>query len=220
MIIQNILASVLVFSLMLQTGCSSKKNDQPATETGSITVKDTAVEKPAADTLTDDTIEQSMIPSLQERLKPVKENFSNTIAITKWDSIVPVILEAPGEGAEATYFYKDGLRKIIHTQYGETFKAVTEYYLKGAELSFVFVKEFRYNRPINYDAKAAKASGDTEVFDPAKSTIYEYRNYFEDGKLIFISVEPDNGSPNAGTHITEERKRLLKEFEQLRAAGK
>jgi hypothetical protein len=77
------------------------------------------------------------------------------------------------EGAQAIGYYKnDELKKIIIWYYGETGKALKEYYYKADNFFFVYSKEFRYKLPIYNDSNV-------EVINSK-----EDRYYFYNGTLI------------------------------------
>ena len=61
---------------------------------------------------------------------------------------------------------------------------IEEYYFDEAGLIFVFEQEYRYNRPIYWDAERAKENGDEEVFDINKSVIIENRYYFNGDEMV------------------------------------
>lgn len=95
------------------------------------------------------------------------------------------IMGESAEGGEATVYRDNGDLKLIEIKwFGETGKRQVEYYLSGGKLFFAFDQVFQYNRPIFWDAKMAEENGDTESFDPKKTTVEENRYYFEDEKLF------------------------------------
>jgi uncharacterized protein YxeA len=54
------------------------------------------------------------------------------------------------EGGElVAYFQGPNIVKIAATFYGESGKALEEYYYRDGKLIFVFRKDFRYNRPLS-----------------------------------------------------------------------
>lgn len=104
---------------------------------------------------------------------------------THWTSINTEELSESTEGGVAKFFYLYGLlEKIVTRNFGETFQQLTEYYLLNGQLSFVFEKLHKYNRPLYYDTAAMKENNDIEEFDIDKSEIIEVRSYFINGKLF------------------------------------
>ncbi|MGE8552809.1 MAG: hypothetical protein ACN6OB_02590 [Chryseobacterium jejuense] len=154
---------------------------------------------------------------LKDRLKPIQTNFKRINSIKKWTSIQKKNIEGESaEGGEATYYYKNKrLEKVMARHYGEMGQVLIEYYLLNGKLSFVFEKDYEYNRPLFYDAKAMKENNDTEAFDFEKSEITETRNYFESGSLLHIVNSQDCGAPFSGDYMREEDKRMKDDFKRL-----
>lgn len=121
------------------------------------------------------TFENSLDTSLSsnEKMEIIRNNFKRINSIKNWTVIDSVELEGSTEGGQAKfYFANKQLQKIIAVYYGESGKNVIEYYLLDSKLSFVFRKEFRYNRPIYWNEP------NDEKFDLDKSVITETRSYF------------------------------------------
>ncbi|OCA77895.1 hypothetical protein BBH99_10670 [Chryseobacterium contaminans] len=154
---------------------------------------------------------------LKDRLKPIQANFKRINSITKWSSIKKKNIEGESaEGGEATYYYHNKrLEKIMARHYGEMGQVLIEYYLLNGKLSFVFEKDYQYNRPLFYDKKAMKENNDTEAFDFEKSEITETRNYFEGGSLLHIVNSQDCGAPFSGDYMSAEDKRMKDDFKRL-----
>ncbi|PWN66516.1 hypothetical protein [Chryseobacterium oncorhynchi] len=154
---------------------------------------------------------------LKDRLKPIQANFKRINSITNWTSIKKKDIEGESaEGGEATYYYKNkSLEKIMARHYGEMGQVLIEYYLLNGKLSFVFEKDYKYNRPLFYDVKAMKENNDTEAFDFEKSEIMETRNYFEKRNLIHIINSQDCGAPFSGSYMSEEEKSIKDDFKRL-----
>ncbi len=153
---------------------------------------------------------------LTDKLKPIRDNFKRINSIEKWSVIKQQDLFESAEGGEAKYYYqKNKLEKIITRIFGESGQTLTEYYLLNGQLSFVYEKNYKYNRPLYYDTKAMKENNDTEAFDFDKSEITENRGYFVNGKLIHILNSEDCGAPFSSDYIAEEQKSILSEFSKL-----
>lgn len=153
---------------------------------------------------------------LTDKLKPIRDNFKRINSIEKWSVIKQQDLFESAEGGEAKYYYqKNKLEKIITRIFGESGQTLTEYYLLNGQLSFVYEKNYKYNRPLYYDTKAMKENNDTEAFDFDKSEITENRGYFVNGKLIHILNSEDCGAPFSSDYIAEEEKSILSEYSQL-----
>ena len=152
------------------------------------------------------------------RIKPIKANFKriNSILYLEWSSVLKKELEGTTENGEATfYYYNQNLEKIVTRQFGETFQLLTEYYLLKGQLSFVFEKSYKYNRPMYYDSTAMKENNDKEAFDIEKSKIIESRNYFENGKLLHQLNSQDHGSSMKEDYLLQEQKRIKIDFVKL-----
>lgn len=154
---------------------------------------------------------------LKDRLKPIQTNFKRINSITKWSTIRKKDIEGESaEGGEATFYLKNNrLEKILARHYGEMGQILIEYYLLNGQLSFVFEKDYQYNRPLFYDVKVMKENNDTKAFDFKKSEITETRNYFEKGNLIHIVNSQDCGAPFSGDYMAEEEKRMTEDFRRL-----
>lgn len=153
---------------------------------------------------------------LTDKLKPIRDNFKRINSIEKWSVIKQQDLFESAEGGEAKYYYqKNKLEKIITRIFGESGQTLTEYYLLNGQLSFVYEKNYKYNRPLYYDTKAMKENNDTEAFDFDKSEITENRGYFVNGKLIHILNSEDCGAPYSSDYIAEEQKSILSEYSKL-----
>lgn len=154
---------------------------------------------------------------LKDRLKPIRSNFKRINSIKKWTTIQKRDIEGESaEGGEALFYEQKGkLEKITARLYGEMGQLFIEYYLLDGKLSFVFEKNYHYNRPLYYNEKAMKENNDTEVFDFKKSKITESRNYFEKGNLIYIINTESRGTSFSSEYISEEQKRISELYEKL-----
>ena len=153
---------------------------------------------------------------LTDRLKPIRINFKRINSIKNWTSVDTEELSGSTEGGEAKYYFKKvQLEKIVARHYGETFQLQTEYYLLKGQLSFVFERRHKYNRPLYYDSTAMKENNDTEAFDFDKSEVIEDRSYFENGKLLHQINNQDRISPFADDYLLEEQKKIKADFDRL-----
>jgi hypothetical protein len=158
---------------------------------------------------------------LANRLKPIRENFKRINSIAKWTATEKIELDESTEGGEATFYYYNGrLEKIAARNFGETFQQLTEYYLLNGELSFVFEKSYKYNRPIYYDSASMRENNDDQVFNLEKSEIVEDRSYFEKEKLIHLVNNKGRGFPFGNDYLLIEQKRILADFNKLKTAKK
>jgi hypothetical protein len=208
--------TIYILTFLFLTNCGQSNSEQTIT-----TVSDTTT----TNSLQPDTVKlketfnEEDLPIneyLTDRLKPIRTNFKRINSITNWTSIDTEELSGSTEGGEAKFYYQNGqLEKIVARHYGETFQLLTEYYLLNGQLSFVFEKRHKYNRPLYYDTTAMKENNDNEAFDFDKSEIIEDRSYFENGKLLHQINNKDCGSPFADDYLLEEQKRIKTDFDKL-----
>jgi hypothetical protein len=153
---------------------------------------------------------------LIEKLSPIRKNFKRINSIINWASTIKKELSESTEGGEATYYYNnDVLEKITTRNFGESFQELTEYYLLNGQLSFVFEKSYRYNRPVYYDSAAMKTNNDNQAFNFDKSEITENRSYFDKGSLIHQLNNQDCGSPFDKEYLKDKQIRILKDYTGL-----
>jgi hypothetical protein len=138
-----------------------------------------------------------------ERIKPIRANFIKINAKKDWKKILSLDL-LDGDSGSVFYYSKNGLEKLIHTNFAESGKLITEYYLLGGKLSFVSEREFRYNYPAM-----------TKEYDPKKTKVEHTKYYFENGKTFDVVSDQDCGSPFASDFVTAESKRLNEEFNRI-----
>jgi hypothetical protein len=208
---------VLLFVFIL--GCHDSRNGSAIKSDDSITVTSDTLQHRKVNLKESIAGEDfPMNEYLTETLIPIRTNFKRINTITNWSSIKESELWESTEGGVAKfYFQNENLEKIVARHYGETFQLLSEYYLLNGELSFVFEKSFRYNRPIFFDSTAMKETNDTEVFDMGKSAIEENRSYFDKGKLLHQINNQDCGSPFADDYLIKEGERIKNDFQKLMA---
>lgn len=191
-------------------------NEQPEANRKPEPVQDSILPEVVADEVSSRKKKVVSRENSEEDLKPARENFKRINSIEKWTTTKKKDLWETSEGGEADYCYLNGtLEKIVLRQFGETFQKITEFYLLEGEPSFVFEKEYKYNRPIYWDSTAMKENGDNEAWDSEKSEISETRNYFKQGTLIQQERGIDGGNPMPKTELPKEEKRLVNQFKTL-----
>jgi len=203
--------TIYILTIFLLTSCGQQKNEQTTTTKNTVVTTDTIELK--------ETFNEEDLPVneyLTDRLKPIRANFKRINSITNWTSIDTEELSESTEGGEAKFYYQNGqLEKIVTRHYGESFQLLTEYFLLNGQLSFVFEKRYKYNRPLYYDTTAMKENNDSEAFDFDKSEIIENRSYFENEKLLHQISNQDCGSPYADYYLLKEQKRIKEDFDRL-----
>jgi hypothetical protein len=152
-----------------------------------------------------------------EKLNPIRKYVIKIDSLKEWSLVLKRDIYFTAEGGEVTFYNWNGkLKKVITTEYGETFQKHSKYYLKNDTLLFAFEKVIKYNRPIYHDSITMREMGDNEVFDFDESLIIETESYFEKGKLIRSLDNQDCGAPYNEEYRNEERKRIFKEFKELK----
>jgi hypothetical protein len=152
-----------------------------------------------------------------EKLNPIRAYVKKIDSLKEWSLVIKKDIYLTTEGGEAIFYNWNGeLKKVKTTEYGETFQKHSKYYLKNDSLLFVYEKVIKYNRPIYHDSIAMREMGDNEVFDFDESLIIETESYFENGKLIRSLDNQDCGAPYNEDYRNDERKRIFKEFKELK----
>lgn len=150
---------------------------------------------------------------LTDKLNSIRQNLQQINAISKWDSSQFKELYST-EGGGADFYYRNGrVEKIVKYLMGETFRLSAEYYVLNRQLSFVFEKTTRYNRPMYWDSTVMKENDDTELFDITKSEITEDSSFFENGRLIHRISNQDGSFEKK--YLLEEEARIKTDFEEL-----
>ena len=207
--------NIFTFGALIFFGCGTDNNKKITTiDNIQISVK---VDSLKRDTVKlKETFNQEDFPVneyLTEKLKPIRDNFKRINSIPKWTIIKTKDIWETTEGGEAKFYYLNGqLEKITTRHFGETFQLLAEYYLLKGQLSFVFEKSYKYNRPFYQDSTTMN---DTETFDFEKSEIIEDRSYFDKEKLLHQLNNQDCGSPFTADYLLGEQKRIQTDFKKL-----
>ena len=138
----------------------------------------------------------SLVKDIQSKYTEIRANLDSydTTMIENWDEST--------EGGQATAYYDNEDLKLIEVVWlGETGKHHIEYYFNDGKLIFAFDQDFEYNRPIYWDKETAEENGDTQVFDPQKTNLKEYRYYFNNEKLfLWLDNDKKEQDLNMGTN--------------------
>ena len=102
------------------------------------------------------------------------------------------------------YFSNNEIKEIAATYYGETGKALQEYYFFNKKLIFCYSAEYKYEIPINADNSNAKIK-----------SIKEKRYYFDNGNLFLARLNPvavttKPAMKELSININKEVQRLMK----------
>lgn len=145
-------------------------------------------------------------------ISTIKKRTTNDTTFEK----MTIDLDTGGEGGKATlYLQNDLAERIEKVVFGEAFRTETAYYFddNSGELIYMEERQYRYNRPIYYDEKAARENNDTEAFDESKSVVTTSYHYFENGKLFYRSNE--NGEPEDKTQWERLGREIIRELEMI-----
>jgi hypothetical protein len=176
---------------------------------------------PAATALRQDSVRQGAPTTNDElareqQLDSIRAHVQRLNGIRKWSRVEKRSLNRSAEAGEAVFCYQAGaVVKVVAHDYGETGKSLSEYYLLGGQLSFVYEQETRYNRPFYYDQATARQNGGDEAFDPAKASVEETRSYFADGQLIRQLRGKATEKNPTGEQLGVEQMRLRTDYNDL-----
>lgn len=108
--------------------------------------------------------------SIEEKIKAIRQRYAEVEReLKQCRQVKRDVFGESAEGGELIGYFKDAsLRKIRATFYGETGKALDEFYFSGDQLIFVLRTESRYTKPLSGVVKSKT----------------EERFYFAEGKLI------------------------------------
>lgn len=128
----------------------------------------------------------------------------------------------PGHSAEGgiliAFYEEKNLKKVITTFYGETGKAVTEYYFNVDGLFFAFKKIYFYDKPMYIEGSKVKSTEEWQYYFFNNDLIRLFNNnnkplssnsakYQEENKYLKEDVE--NIKKEIGNYTPNENKPLL-----------
>lgn len=155
--------------------------------------------------------QSSSSSDFDDKMEAIRANFKRINSIKNWTVVDSVELYNSTEGGQAKfYFANKKLQKVEAIYYGETGKSVVEYYLLDSKLSFVFRKDFRYNRPIYW------SESNDEKFDLDKSKITETRSYFYKDSLFEQIKSTENKKETLMNNLEKEQESIKKDFIELK----
>jgi hypothetical protein len=102
-------------------------------------------------------------------------------------------------GALEAYFDGDSIRKIVANHYGESGRAVEEFYYWDERLIFVFRKDFRYDKPLSGRTVSSQ----------------ENRFYFDNNRLIRWIGENGKQIPSTQAEYSEKQREYLENSEEF-----
>ena len=157
--------------------------------------------------------------NVESKIAQIRKDYESTNAVKNY--IVKEIEddEQSVEGGTIKYYFQNKIiKKIITEHYGETWKGLTEYYVKNGKVYFIFDRVERYNVPyyVNADWYRENDMEVREVFDSKKSEIFEKRYYFDENmKLIRYTDENKKNIENV-QKLKEIEKEILNEYFRIK----
>ena len=132
--------------------------------------------------------------SLEAKIKAIRQRYAEVEReLAQCRQVKSDLPGESAEGGELTGYYKGGsLRKLAAQIYGESGKALEEYYFWNDQLFFVLRSETRYTRPLSGVVQSKR----------------EERFYLDDGRLIQW-LAPDKKSRALGSAEEERGRELL-----------
>lgn len=113
---------------------------------------------------------ESADPSIEKKIKAIRQRYAEVEReLKQCRQVKRELTGESAEGGELTGYFKDtSLRKLAAQFYGESGRALEEYYFSGGQLFFVLRTESRYTKPLSGVVKSKT----------------EERFYFDGDKLI------------------------------------
>jgi hypothetical protein len=132
--------------------------------------------------------------SFEQQIKAIRQRYAEVEReLKECRQVKRDVFGESAEGGELIGYFKDAsLRKISATFYGETGKALEEFYFSGDRLIFALRTESRYTKPLSGVVKSKT----------------EERFYFADGKLIQW-LGSDKKAISLGLDAQERERELL-----------
>ena len=125
-----------------------------------------------------DNQEDGILQNIRNKYAEINADLSKYRRIEKDKELI-------GEGGDiVSYLYRDSVKLIIETDYGEMGKERTEYYYDNNEIIFIYGRTYKYKVPM-YDAS----------FKMDESVVEESRTYFNNRKMIKCIDEQKKNIP-------------------------
>lgn len=120
----------------------------------------------------------SLMNDIESKARLINDQLSScdTVYISSWEESI--------EGVTVTGYINRRDIKLIHIiWFGAIGKKEMFYYFYQGKLVFASQKDYVYNRPINWDKEKSIANGDSDFYDPIKTTTSQKYYYFVKEKL-------------------------------------
>jgi len=119
------------------------------------------------------TVDTAKISFIKSQFAEINKNLKSYKKVEKTDTIEST------EGNEVLLYYKGNeIKKVAVTYYGETGKAIQEYYFFDKKLIFCYCVDYHYNRPFTVKGGGKIASTTEERF------------YLDNGKILLVKKRP------------------------------
>lgn len=175
--------SLFIIISFLTIACSHNKNDKNSNSKGDFIAERHSIS--SIDTL-------QIISTIRKKFTEINSN------IKKYDIIEKDLFGQSAEGGILIAYYEQkDLKKVITTFFGETGKAVTEYYFNSGELFFVYKKTYLYDKPIYVEGSKVKS-------------IEDYRFYYFNNDLLRF-IGNNNKLINSNSEKYQEENKYIKE---------
>ena len=147
-------------------------------------------------TMSIDTVQ--LINSLKKEYSEINSKLASFSKVKK------DVLGQSAEGGNINAFYdQKGLKKVITTYYGETGKAVNEYYFNKVGIFYIFETEYFYNKPINIRG--------SKINSTKENRYYLFKNQ------LIKWIDSNNKSVNINSKEYQiEKKNLLEDIDEFK----
>lgn len=161
--------------------------------------------------------EEANQDSAKSPIELIKEEFAAINSDELYRDTIP-FMDQSTEGGEIIAFYNTigELRKVQASIWGEMGKKIEEYYVKDGKLFFAFNQSHSYNRPMyQTDPSIIREGTDTEIFDPKKTKISEFRYYFDKNQSLIRLIDADKNTLEEDQLELEEEEKLIAAFDLI-----
>ncbi|MDK2978222.1 MAG: hypothetical protein PWP52_936 [Bacteroidales bacterium] len=154
--------------------------------------------------------ENDIVIDIRKKFTEIENNCNTSYKRTSKD-----LNDYSTEGGYVSIFSdNEQIRKAKTTFYGETGKAITEYYFWDNKVFFIFRQNYRYNSPIYITEDTEEGF---EAYDENKTKIYEDRYYFLNETLVRWIDENNEKVDRQSSSFNEKQKAILEDIEFIKS---
>lgn len=154
--------------------------------------------------------ENEIVIDIRKKFTEIENNCKTSYKRTSKD-----LNDYSTEGGSVSVFSdKDQIRKAKTIFYGETGKAITEYYFWDNKVFFIFRQNYRYNSSIYITEDTEEGF---EAYDENKTKIYEDRYYFLNETLVRWIDENKEKIDRYSSSFNEKQKAILEDIEFIKS---